>query len=272
MSSTAPAPSPQQVPATWDAVAPTYAEDIGQWTDYAEEALRTLRVGPEDRVLDVATGPGTLAFAAAKLAKQVNAIDFSPGMIAELEARAAREGVQNVTATVMDAQELIFPDASFDAAFCLFGCFFFPDRPKAFGELRRVLRPGGRALIATWAPIERRPIMKLAFDAMAEALPQLPRPAKGDLQAPEECVRELTDAGFSDVATHAFTASVHFESAERYLETIVRSAAPFALMKKRLDEAAWNSTLARLLDALSPRFPAGGLELSAEALITIGKC
>lgn len=268
MTSAAPPPSPQQIPATWDAVAPTYAADISQWADYAEEALRSLPVGPGDRVLDVATGPGTLAFAAAKRAREVAAIDFSPGMIAELEARAARERVENVSAAVMDAQALAFPDASFDAAFCLFGCFFFPDRPRAFSELRRVLRPDGRALIATWAPIDRRPIMKLAFDAMAEALPHLPRPAKGDLQSPEECVRELSEAGFHEVATHAFTASMHFESAARYLEVIVRSAAPFALMKKKLDEAAWNATMSRMLDALSPRFPAGGLELSAEALLT----
>lgn len=263
-------PSLQQQPETWDVVAPTYAEDVHQWADFAEEALRTLPLGTGDRVLDVATGPGTLALPAAQRAARVDAVDFSPGMIRELDERARRAGLENVVGAVMDAQALGFDDASFDAAFCLFGFFFFPDRAKAFRELRRVLRPGGRALIATWAPIERRPIMQLAFEAMTEALPDMPRPTKGDLQDPGECVREMSDAGFRDVASHPFSASVRVGSAEDYLNLLVRSAAPLAVMKKRLEERAWNATLARLLDALRRRIPEGGAELAAEAFFTSG--
>lgn len=70
-------------------MAPTYAADVGQWRDYAEEALRLVDLDPSHRVLDVACGPGTLALLAAKRAAKVDAVDFSPGMIAELEQRAA---------------------------------------------------------------------------------------------------------------------------------------------------------------------------------------
>jgi ubiquinone/menaquinone biosynthesis C-methylase UbiE len=270
MSGGATGPSLQQLPTTWDAVAPTYAADVGQWKDYAEEALRALHVSPTARVLDVACGPGTLALMAAKRAARVDAVDFSPGMIAELEQRASEQGLGNVSTRVMDASALDFPDQSFDAAFCLFAFFFFPDRHRAFLELRRVLAPGGRALIATWAPIERRPVMKLAFDAVAEALPSFPRPTKGDLQDPSECVAEMSAAGFAEVKTHAFTAKIFVESPERYLELIVRSAAPFAVMRKKLGEEVWRDNERRLLEALRPRIPAAGLELSAEALITVG--
>ena len=261
-------PSPQQLPSTWDAVAPTYAEDVAQWAAYTHEALRVVPVGPSDRVLDVASGPGTLAFAAAPHAARVDAIDFSNEMIEQLRARAAREGVTNVEGAVMDAQSLTFPDGTFDTAFCLFGFFFFPDRARAFREIQRVLRPGGRALIATWSPIERRPLMRLAFDAMAEALPQFPRPSKGDLQDPNECVREMTEAGFHDVVAHVFTASVRIDSAESYLDLIVRSGAPLAAMKKKLDEATWSSATARILDALRRRLPEGGADFAAEAIFT----
>lgn len=270
MSGGATGPSLQQLSSTWDAVAPTYAADIGQWTDYAEEALRTLELGPTARVLDVACGPGTLALLAAKRAARVDAVDFAPGMITELEQRAAEQGLGNVHARVMDAAALDFPDASFDAAFCLFAFFFFPDRQKAFQELRRVLVPGGRALIATWAPLDRRPVMRLAFEAVAEALPSFPRPTKGDLQDPAECVGEMGAAGFRDVKTHAFTASIRVSSPEQYLQLIVRSAAPFAVMRKKLGEEAWREHETRLLEALRPRIPATGAELSAEALITLG--
>jgi ubiquinone/menaquinone biosynthesis C-methylase UbiE len=227
-------------------------------------------VGPTDRVLDVACGPGTLAFAAAARASQVDAVDFSPLMIDELVARASREGVTNVQAAVMDAQTLEYPDAVFDAAFNLFSFFFFPDRARAFREMLRVLRPGKSALIVTWSPIERRPIMRIALEAAAEALPELPRQTKGDLQDPEECVREMSSAGFQNVSAHLFTASVRIESVERYRDFIVRSAAPLAVMKKKLSEAEWNAAMARFLDALRSRIPEGGTDLSAEAIFTKG--
>jgi SAM-dependent methyltransferase len=264
------APSPQQQPATWDTVAPTYAADADQWRDFADHALATVPLAATDRVLDIATGPGTLALAAARQAATVDAVDFSPGMIAELEGRAGREGLANITAAVMDAQALGFPDAGFDAAFCLFACFFFPDRARALAEMRRVLRPGGRALIVTWSPIERRPIMKISFDAMAEAMPQFPRPQKGDLQDPDECVAEMRAAGFTGVAAHTFTASTRFESPTHYRDTIVRSAAPLAVLKQKLDQASWNALMDRFGAALAARMPADGAELAAEAIFTVG--
>ena len=261
----------QQDPQTWDAVAPTYAEDVTQWTTYANEALRILPVGAGDRILDIATGPGTLALLAAPRAARVEAVDFSPGMIEQLAARAAQSGLTNVGTGVMDAGALRFPDESFDAAFCLFAYFFFPDRARAFHEMRRVLRPDGRALIATWGPIERRPMMKLGFEAMAEALPHLPRPSKGDLQDPDECVREMSEAGFRDVRAEIVTASVHVESAERYVDLVVRSGAPFAAMRKKLGDEVWSGIQAKLVEAVRRRFPtSGGADLSAEAILTIG--
>jgi ubiquinone/menaquinone biosynthesis C-methylase UbiE len=260
----------QQQATTWDAVAPTYAQAAWQWLDYAAEALRIVPPEPTHRVLDLATGPGTLAFGAAARAARVDAVDFSPGMISELKARAVREGVANVEGAVMDVHALAFPDASFDVEYCLFAFFFFPDRARVFREMHRVLKPGGRALIATWAPIERRPLMKLGFEAMAEAMPQLPRPAKGDLQEPEECVREMSAAGFRDVVARPFAISLHFESAEKYRDLVVCSAAPLAAIKQKLGPDAWGAAMARLIEALRARIPAGGVSLSAEAILTVG--
>jgi ubiquinone/menaquinone biosynthesis C-methylase UbiE len=263
-------PNPNQMPAAWSEAAPGYAQFIGSWLEYAHEALRLVPVRASDDVLDVATGPGTLALLAAPKAAHVVAVDFSPGMLKVLEARAAAANVRNIETGVMDAQALALDDGRFDAAYCLFGFMFFPDRARAFRELCRVLEPGGRALVATWAPIERRPLMKVGFDALAEALPQLPLPTKGDLQSVEECEAEMSAAGFRDVKAHTVTARVAIESAESYLDATARGSAPFVMMKKKLGAQAWAAVEQRLLGALRKRIPVGGTSLTAEALLTVG--
>jgi ubiquinone/menaquinone biosynthesis C-methylase UbiE len=234
------------------------------------EALGLVELRASDRVLDVAAGPGTLTFAVAPRVAQVVAVDFAPGMIEELKARAVREKVANVEAHVMDAQSLSFPDASFDAAFCMFGFMFFPDRAKAFRELARVLKPGGHAVVATWAPIDRRPFMKVGFDAMSEALPDLPGTGKGDLQKPEECVQEMSAGGFHDVRSRAFSASARVDSPEHYMRVMATSGAPLVALRKKIGEEAWARVEAKVLDALKRTIPEGGTDLAAESILTVG--
>jgi ubiquinone/menaquinone biosynthesis C-methylase UbiE len=262
--------SPMQTPGTWDSVAEGYAERMPYFRAWAEESLRSMDLQAGDRVLDVGAGPGTLALLVAKQVRHVTAVDFAPGMIAQLRALAARDGLANLDAQVMDAQALALPDASFDKAFCLFAFMFFPDRAKAFAELHRVLRPGRRVLVATWAPIERRPLMKVGFDALAEAMPEVPRPLKGDLQSTAECVAEMSAAGFGDVVSRPFTSHVRAESAEQYLDFMVRTGAPFAAMRGRLGEAGWASLMERMLTLLRRSIPDGGADLGAEGLLTTG--
>jgi SAM-dependent methyltransferase len=262
--------NPNQMPEAWSAAAPGYVQFLVPWQAYAEEALRLLPLGASDMALDVASGPGTLALLAARRARRVMAVDFAPGMIEALKTRALEAKLENVEAAVMDAQALTLGDASFDAAYCLFAFMFFPDRAKAFREMHRVLVPGGRALVATWGPIERRPMMQVGFGALREALPQLPLPGKGDLQSVAECEAEMRAAGFHDVKAHVFTASTPVLSPEHYLETITRSGAPMMMYRKKLGEEGWSAAMAAMLEAVRKRIPATGTALEAEALLTIG--
>jgi hypothetical protein len=81
-----------------------------------------------------------------------------------------------------------------------------------------------------------RALAKVGFDALAEAVPNLPAPSKGDLQTPDECVAEMTAAGFRDVVTHTVSGSARFESPERYLALQEATAARF-----RCCPSAWAS-------------------------------
>jgi ubiquinone/menaquinone biosynthesis C-methylase UbiE len=109
-----------------------------------------LRLAPESRVLELGCGPGSLwrpNLARIPAGWQITLTDFSTGMLAE--ARANLAGAHPFAFEQADAQALPFADDSFDAVIANHMLYHVPDRPKAFAEIRRVLRPDGRFFAAT---------------------------------------------------------------------------------------------------------------------------
>jgi SAM-dependent methyltransferase len=121
---------------------------------YAQDlAARVSRAGPL-RILEVAAGTGVVTRALDAMLPPdatIVATDLNPAMLAEAAARGTRRAVEWRPA---DAQSLPFDDASFDAVVCQFGVMFFPDKPRAFAEARRVLRAGGLFAFNAWDRIE----------------------------------------------------------------------------------------------------------------------
>jgi len=112
------------------------------------EAL-DLRAG--SRVLDVAAGNGNATLAAARRFCDVTSTDYVGSLLESGQARAQAEG-HTIRFQEADAENLPFPDASFDAVMSTFGVMFTPDQDKAASELSRVCRPGGRIGLANWTP------------------------------------------------------------------------------------------------------------------------
>lgn len=102
-------------------------------------------------VLDVATGTGNVAIPAAKRGASVVGLDLTPHMIDKARARARAAGVQ-VDWVIGDAEDLPFPDKSFDAVLSSFGVQFAPNPDRAADELLRVCRPGGVIGLCCWTP------------------------------------------------------------------------------------------------------------------------
>jgi SAM-dependent methyltransferase len=101
-------------------------------------------------VLDVGTGSGgNVAIPAAALGANVTGLDITPELLVHARRRAAEAGVE-VEWIEGDAQDLPFPDASFDRVVSTFGAMFAPDHTRTAAELVRVCRPGGRVVMATW--------------------------------------------------------------------------------------------------------------------------
>lgn len=143
-------PPPPAASASWSHVARNYLRHIVPGFRPAARALcDTLRVGSEDRVLDVACGPGTVALEAARLgAREVTGIDFSPEMVALARREAA--GLGHVQFLDGDVTALPVLSGSYEVATSAFGIIFSPHPRAAMAELHRVVAPGGRAGLLTW--------------------------------------------------------------------------------------------------------------------------
>ncbi|MGC4866639.1 class I SAM-dependent methyltransferase [Micromonospora sp. DT53] len=103
------------------------------------------------RVLDVATGSGNAAIAAARCGCVVTGVDYVPELLERGKARAAAERLP-VTFVTGDAERLAYADGSFDAVLSVVGVMFAPDQERAAAELVRVCRPGGTVALAAWTP------------------------------------------------------------------------------------------------------------------------
>jgi ubiquinone/menaquinone biosynthesis C-methylase UbiE len=262
------------VPAAWDLVAPAYTEEIvPKFELFAKEALRLAAPPASSRIIDVACGPGTLSVLAARAGHQVDAIDFSHPMIERAAARIAKLGISTIELRVADGQALPFADATFDAGFSMFGLMFFPDRAKGFAELRRVLRPGARAVVSSWTPMEQVPLLGTLFGAVREGVAKAtgtpPGPSMpGSLSNIESCRDEMSRS-FADVAVHEHGVPHDYASVDALWENAQRTAAPMVLMKKNLgDKFSIVDEVVRT--TMRDKFGAGPVEMNMTAYLTVG--
>jgi SAM-dependent methyltransferase len=116
-----------------------------------EELCEALDLRAGQKVLDVAAGNGNVALAAARRFCDVTASDYVPALLARAGERAAAERLP-LALREADAEQLPFPDASFDAVVSTFGVMFTADHERAAAELLRVCRPGGKIGLANWTP------------------------------------------------------------------------------------------------------------------------
>ncbi|HYO98078.1 MAG TPA: methyltransferase domain-containing protein [Polyangiaceae bacterium] len=267
-------PSPFALPEPWELVADGYAAEA-HWvmSAFSERAIELAALPPTAMVLDVAAGPGTLALAIAPHVESVHALDFSAAMLAQLQRTAAVRGLTNVHVHEGDGQALSFADRSFDAAFSMFGLMFFPDRLQGFGELLRVLRPGGIAVVSSWAPADDSPLLSLMFGALRAADPERAPPARDllSLENPVLFAEEMRSAGFEDVQVSPHVHSVRIEDAGAAWDTMVRSSAPLVMLRRRLGEEVWAQQAERAKAYIAEQLGTGAQELSTTAFLGTGR-
>lgn len=260
-------PLPQSMfePRTWNMVAPGYAAEIATtFSSFAEDALALGQLRSDERVLDVATGPGTLAIPAARRGARVCAVDFSPDMIAQLESRARRENVRGIEARVADATALPFEDGEFDAVFSMFAVNLMANRGAALREMLRVLRMGGRAVVGTPGDLTRAPAFADVRAIVRRALPQLDLDMDLPLAEPSALCDEMLAAGFAHVDVNRVTRTFTYPSVGALWAIAARAGAPVVLVRATMSEEQWSRATATIVRGLEQRFGPGSqrVELS----------
>jgi SAM-dependent methyltransferase len=166
------------------------------------------------RVLDVATGSGNAAIAAARHGCEAVGVDYVPALLQAGRIRAAAEGL-TVELLEGDAEALPFPDNSFDAVTSVFGTMFAPDHAQTAAELLRVCRPGGTIALASWTP------EGFIGDLFRTVGAHVPPPA--GVQSPmlwgtEAHLRELFGDGIASLELEERTFDFRFTSPEEFVD------------------------------------------------------
>lgn len=256
----------------WDRAVGEYERG---WRSQLEPAQRRLlemadlRSG--ERVLEIASGTGLVTFPAAEAVGPsgfVLATDLSEGMVQALRAEAERRGLRQVRAERMGAEDLRVQDAAYDVALCSLGLMYVPDPGRALSEMRRALRPGGRAVQAVWGARERC--------GWAEIFPIVDARVKTEVcplffqTGTGEYMRIAMEAvEFQEIEVERLSVILQYQSVEDALAAAF-TGGPVALAYSRFDEATRDAARREYLASIEPYRSGEGYEIPGEFVVARG--
>ena len=235
--------------AGWEAVPRQYDESFSALTAQSiEPLLDATGVREGLRVLDVATGPGHVASAAAGRGAHVVGLDFSAAMVAE-----ARRQHPAIEFREGDAEELRFADEGLDAVVMNFGLLHLPRPERAVREAHRVLRRRGRFGFTVWAPPEQAIGFGLVLGAVRRhgdmSVPLPPGPPFFRFSDSRECTKVLQDAGFESPRVELVPQVWRLRSADALFEIMLHGTVRTAALLRAQTPRALDAIRGELREA-----------------------
>jgi ubiquinone/menaquinone biosynthesis C-methylase UbiE len=213
--------------------------------EVAEAAVAVASLRPGEEVLDVATGSGNAALSAARTGAKVTGLDLVPSLLDVARERARREGLA-IEWVEGDAEALPYPDAAYDVALSVLGVQFVPRHALAAAELGRVIRPGGRLVMANWTPAG---FIGRFFATIA---PRLPNPPDGASPPPlwgdEDHLRRLFAGTGVELTIEPRSVVFEHSSPEGFVDFMAANYGPLLKARERLEpEGEWDGLRADLI-------------------------
>jgi len=255
----------------WSARIDGYERTFGRLTAQTAGAmLDAARVSPGARLLDVCTGHGVLAGAAAARGARASGLDFAAEAVA-----AARRNVPGVEFRQGDAQDLPYGDASFDAVVCGYGIIHVSHPDRALREMRRVLRPGGRLAVSVWGgpgPTNGFGLLYGTIRTHGRLDVGLPHgPDFFQFGEPERLRAALAESGLVDLETSLVPQAWRFAAPGDFLDAMLEGAVRAKALLEAQDASALAAIRSMVADGTA-RFPRGrdGYEVPMPALVGSG--
>lgn len=256
--------------ATFRSATDMYGLFVGRYASgLAAAFVDAVGVAPDDRALDVGCGPGGLAMALANRVgeERVSAVDPSQPFVSVCRAR-----LPNADVRVSAAEELPFADDSFDDALAQLVVNFMTDAKRGVGEMKRVVRSGGKVAACTWDYRDKMTMLRTYWDAAHEVLPEAAEAADEGATMGYSTLDELTglwrEVGLGDVRGGELWVTVRYEGFDELWTPLPSGIGPAGAFCASLDpeqqkelRAAWARNLGN---------PEGPFELTARAWYAVG--
>jgi len=241
----------------------TYERLAARFGPVQDQLVDTLRIGPADRVLDLATGTGEVAVRAAKRGAAVTGLDITEPMLVKARRRAEEAGVE-IAFDLGDVEYLPYEDDSYDVVASNFGLVFAPDHANVAAELARVTRPGGRIGFTAWKPNPKLGELYRRFTD--EPIEGREAYEWGREDHVEDMLGDEFELEFDDG-----TLWLEAESGEEIWKLFSESAPPVIALVKLLDETqarAFHRAFVELYETY--REPSGGVRAPRRYLLVLG--
>lgn len=255
----APTPAPAPIAAPDFAAIKTRQQATWSSGDYAvigttlqiigESLCEALDLRANQRVLDVAAGNGNVSLAAARRFADVTASDYVPALLERAKERAFADRLP-ITFEVADAENLPFPDGSFDVVASSLGAMFTPDHARTASEMLRVCRSGGKIGLASWTPDG---FIGELFKTIGRHVPPPAGLKSPALWGTRSHLIELFGPASADIAVQTREFTFRYRSPEHWIEVFRTKYGPVLKAFDALD-AAGKASLAADLEALIARF------------------
>lgn len=238
--------------------------------------IDSLAITGDPRHLDIASGTGEPGLSIARRWPRGRVVltDLVPEMLEVASRRADQQGIATIETRVCSADDLPFPDATFDSISVRFGYMFFPDLAKATAEFARVLTPGGRVCSSVWVNPEGNPWTSIVMEAIASEGALAPSDPTGPnmfrCAAPEYISGLYKAAGLIDVAEWDVAVELVTASPTQYWEVMSEHVSPVVAALARVEAPTRQRIAARAIANVSDYQSDGKIRVPGVARCILG--